>query len=435
MSSKDEKSTITENFADLIKNLSAKEIIDDMKQDHLLTENEHSDIEGCLDRGKGRDANSKLLKALQKKKPGSLKVFIQILKNTEGSEYLGTQLEASYTKLTGGGVLPTVRAAEETHSLSVPQQVSGFIVPESDPEHVDWRLPVFTEGSVVTQEEGVDDSIEQYRMKSSPRGLAVIINNKVFTGKMKKREGTDLDADGLVNLFRWLSYDVRLFTDLKGKQMMAVLRDVARLDHSSVDSLVVAILTHGVENELYGSDEELIPVAEVFKPFNGYSCPSLVGKPKVFLIQACRGGVFDYGVEHTDGETESEEPAQEPSLDNLKLGAEEMYEKMPKEWKGKDEFDGRAQVLPAEADVVAVYATVPGYVSWRNSAFGSWFIKAFVDVMFEHAAKSSFVDILTMVNNRVALKFQSRDGNKQIPQATLQLTKLLYFNPPHPRKR
>ena len=94
MSSKDEKSTITENFADLIKNLSAKEIIDDMKQDHLLTENEHSDIEGCLDRGKGRDANSKLLKALQKKKPGSLKVFIQILKNTEGSEYLGTQLEA-----------------------------------------------------------------------------------------------------------------------------------------------------------------------------------------------------------------------------------------------------------------------------------------------------------------------------------------------------
>ena len=314
----------------------------------------------------------------------------------------------------------------EIHSPPVPQQVSRFIIPESDPEFVEWSLPVFTEDSVVTQVEDVDDSIEQYRMKSSPRGLALIINNKVFSGRMKKREGTDLDVDGLTNLFHWLDYDVRLFIDLKGTEMISVLRDVARLDHSSVDSLVVAILTHGVENELYGSDEELIPVAEVFKLFNGFNCPSLVGKPKVFLIQACRGGIMDYGVEHTDGKIaiESKKPAQEPSLDSLKFGAEEKF-KMPKdpEWKGKD-------VMPVEADVVVVYATVPGYVSWRNSAFGSWFIKAFVDVMYEQAAKSSFMDILTMVNNRVALKFQTRDGNKQMPQATWQLTKLLYFNPP-----
>ena len=109
-----------------------------------------------------------------------------------------------------------------------------------------------------------------------------------------------------------------------------------------------------------------------------------------------------------------------------------MHEKQPKEW--KEDNDGLAQILPAEVDIVAVYATVPGYVSWRNSAFGSWFIKAFVDVMFEHAAKSSLTDILTMVNNRVAVKFQSRDGNKQIPSATLQLRKLLFFNPSNPRR-
>ena len=328
----------------------------------------------------------------------------------------------------------TTQPTEETRGEpGLPQQESLEIIPESDPSNVKWPLGVFSGESSEPPPEGVDDSVEQYRMKSTPRGLAVIINNKVFSGKMKKREGTDLDADGLVRLFRWLSYDVRLFTDLKGKQMMAVLKDVARLDHTSVDSLVVCILTHGVENELYGSDEELIPVSEVFKPFNGYNCPSLVSKPKIFIIQACRGGVFDYGVEQTDGDIEGQDTPLEPSLDFLKQGAEEMHEKQPKEW--KEEHDGLAQILPAEADVVAVYATVPGYVSWRNSAFGSWFIKAFVDVMFEHAAKSSLTDILTMVNNRVALKFQSRDGNKQIPSATLQLRKLLFFNPPNPRKR
>ena len=94
MSSREEKAAVTENFADLTKNLNAKEIIDDMKSEKLLTDNEHTEIEGLLERSKLRDANSKLLKSLQKKKPTSLNVFIQILKKTEGSEYLGDQLEA-----------------------------------------------------------------------------------------------------------------------------------------------------------------------------------------------------------------------------------------------------------------------------------------------------------------------------------------------------
>ena len=94
MSSREEKAAVNEQFADLTKNLNAKEIIDDMKSRKLLTEYEHTEIEGLLERGKVREANSKLLKSLQKKKPTSLNVFIQILKKTEGSEYLGDQLEA-----------------------------------------------------------------------------------------------------------------------------------------------------------------------------------------------------------------------------------------------------------------------------------------------------------------------------------------------------
>ena len=73
--------------------------------------------------------------------------------------------------------------------------------------------------------EDVDDSVDQYRMKSTPRGLAIIINNKVFSGKLNKREGTDLDADGLVRLFSWLGYDVRLFTDLKRWLFSRMLQD------------------------------------------------------------------------------------------------------------------------------------------------------------------------------------------------------------------
>lgn len=70
-----------------------------------------------------------------------------------------------------------------------------------------------------------------------------------------------------------------------------------------------------------------------------------------------------------------------------------------------------------------------GYVSWRNSEYGSWFVKAFVDTMFELAPTEHFTDILLEVNRRVANDFQSKGRNKQIPSPVIMLTKKLYFRP------
>lgn len=69
------------------------------------------------------------------------------------------------------------------------------------------------------------------------------------------------------------------------------------------------------------------------------------------------------------------------------------------------------------------------YVSWRNSEYGSWFIKAFVDSMRVLAGREHFMDILTEVNRKVAFEFQSRGRNKQIPAPVTMLTRKLYFRP------
>ena len=76
-----------------------------------------------------------------------------------------------------------------------------------------------------------------------------------------------------------------------------------------------------------------------------------------------------------------------------------------------------------------MYSSFLRYVSWRNSEYGSWFIKAFVDTMKEQAHKEHFMDILTEVNRRVAYDFQSRGRNKQIPAPVTMLTRKLYFRP------
>lgn len=85
--------------------------------------------------------------------------------------------------------------------------------------------------------------------------------------------------------------------------------------------------------------------------------------------------------------------------------------------------------LPTEADFIIAYATLPNFVSWRNSEFGSWFIKALTDTMFESAGKDHFLDMLTEVNRRVAEEFQSKGRNKQMPAPVTMLTRKLYFRP------
>ena len=60
--------------------------------------------------------------------------------------------------------------------------------------------------------------------------------------------------------------------------------------------LMVFIMTHGdEEGKLYGSDGEDVKVKDVASLFNASNCSVLIGKPKLFVIQACRGGDSDSG--------------------------------------------------------------------------------------------------------------------------------------------
>ena len=45
-----------------------------------------------------------------------------------------------------------------------------------------------------------------------------------------------------------------------------------------------AILTHGEEGVVYGTDDK-IEVKTLLEPFKGDKCRGLVGKPKIFFIQ------------------------------------------------------------------------------------------------------------------------------------------------------
>ena len=88
-------------------------------------------------------------------------------------------------------------------------------------------------------------------MTSKPRGKALIINSQEFTmpDMFPFREGADVDADNLENLFSQLGFSVSKHSNMKRTDMMRLLIDFSKsLNNDPGDMLIVAILSHGKEH-------------------------------------------------------------------------------------------------------------------------------------------------------------------------------------------
>ncbi|XP_046366704.2 cell death protein 3-like isoform X1 [Haliotis rufescens] len=258
---------------------------------------------------------------------------------------------------------------------------------------------------------GAPSEPNEYNFNYKRRGLFLIINNKNFhpnTGQ-QTREGTDVDAERLEERFQDLGFEVKRYDDVNRSRISTLMYDAAAYDHSNADCFGCAILSHGLEGRVYATDG-YISLELLVMPFKGDRCPSLVGKPKLFFLQACRGTKMDYGVDVSDSSLSS---------------------------KDEDEMDAANSVsirkIPIEADFLFAYSTVPGYYSWRNNQDGSWFIQALCIVLENYGLKMELLHMLTHVNRIVAYEFASctdrefTDKMKQMPCVVSMLTRYVFF--------
>lgn len=257
-----------------------------------------------------------------------------------------------------------------------------------------------------------------YSMRCKPHGWCLIVNNVDFE-YLKRRGGSDLDAEKLKGLFTQLQYKVKMVRNQTGKQLKETLLQFAKSnDHSAADSVVVCLLSHGLEGQIYGVDGVLVSIPDLLALFNGYMAKDLIGKPKLFFIQACRGSDFDHGADMTDSAHFGEEERVTQTMEQL-LNAAFPADKL--------ERFVEPETLPTEADMLVAYSTVPGYVSWSNLQKGSWFIQALVDVFSSYAQSEDVVSMLVRVNGKVAREFESFNRKKQIPAPVIMLTKKVFF--------
>lgn len=74
------------------------------------------------------------------------------------------------------------------------------------------------------------------------------------------------------------------------------MKDFSQLnEHRYADSTFFIVMSHGGPDGIYGinydeNGDDVFLVDKIFYNLSSLNCPGLTDKPKIILIQACRGG-------------------------------------------------------------------------------------------------------------------------------------------------
>ncbi|XP_026215413.1 caspase-6-like isoform X2 [Anabas testudineus] len=261
------------------------------------------------------------------------------------------------------------------------------------------------------------DLEEEYPMNNKRRGLALIFNQKQFCKKLElpERSGTESDGRNLVKRLKDLGFDVKSYDSYEQAQVEELINKAAKADHSDADCFLLVFLSHGEDEHVYTRDGK-ISVKDIVSKFKGTECKSLVGKPKIFIWQACRGD------QHDDPVTACDAVDSRPMTNEVVVDAAAVH------------------TLPAGADFIMCYSVAEGYYSHRETMKGSWYIQDLCELLGEYGKSLEFTHLLSLVNRKVAQrgveksrghigKSEDQIGKKQVPCFSSMLTKKLYFRP------
>lgn len=236
---------------------------------------------------------------------------------------------------------------------------------------------------------------ELYPMDKDPHGYCIIINNYNFHQvsdqyeQLTNRGGAQVDQRNLVTTFTLLKYKVEEYVNLTSEEMIDTLKNVSSRDHSNFDSFVCCILTHGEEGQVFGADSVPVDLRDLTGLMKGTFTRSLLNKPKLFFIQACRGELEEKGIPiEKDGDTS----------------------------------------LPAETDFLFGYATPTGKAAYRSRRHGSWFISELCQVFQDNAHLMPLGAMMKKVNSKVSDAY-TKEGYKQCSEVVDRLRKDVLFFP------
>ncbi|XP_029602328.1 caspase-14 isoform X1 [Salmo trutta] len=244
----------------------------------------------------------------------------------------------------------------------------------------------------------IQQDFDRYDLKGQRRALLLRINHS----------GADSDLEIMKKLFN--DYGVQFEppvidkTAEEMKRAVSDFRDSINGSKEDISCVFVVTTSHGNRDVIVGADNKRLLVKDIIEPFGDELCPKMKGKPKVFIIDACRGPRKDLGVplDSAADTTTSEEDE-------------------------KTRTYRSSRVPPCINDMLVAYSSMTDYVSLMSD-LGSHMIVNIGEVFGSATEEEHVYDLLVKANAKMVMRSSSGDTTKKVVM-TIESTlkRLLYL--------
>uniref|UniRef100_A0A914VZK2 Uncharacterized protein n=1 Tax=Plectus sambesii TaxID=2011161 RepID=A0A914VZK2_9BILA len=268
-----------------------------------------------------------------------------------------------------------------------------------------------------------------YKIKT---GKMLIINNEKWPNNPNcDRDGTNLDRDALMALSKHIDFGEAIVKENRTvKQMKDDLNKFATEQNwKNLDAAIVCVMSHGGENNvIYGTGnmDEKLEMAELLHAFSQQTgnCQYLQGKPKIFIIQACRGKKFDNRAASDGGNMGESDKIEFESAESLFNSAYTFFADAVPSQESKADSNYKSQA----ADVLVLWATGWDFLAWRNTRSGSYFIEELTKAIMDNSEELHMVELMEHVIKAVKDRFQAGKYKAgECPQFLSSLDRKLYL--------
>ncbi|XP_038218602.1 caspase-3-like [Zerene cesonia] len=246
-----------------------------------------------------------------------------------------------------------------------------------------------------------------YELEKFEKNVLIIFNQENIFG-YKPRLGTEQDVRELESTFSRFGFEVEIHKDYTREEIFQVLDSFKRRDFTDYGCVAIAVLTHGTRDGILRARDQQLTEFDIIDALKTHNKPTLITKPKLLIIQACRGARDIQGV---------------------------VVGRSAKIRRDIDD-DFNPYTLPVEADMFVLHSSYMGNPSHRDEINGSWLIQTLCHKIKQLSPKHDLEHIIIEVKREVAIdkyheEYNRRtleiDTNKQIPVVTSTLIRKLYF--------
>eukprot|EP00063_Salmo_salar_P062556 XP_014037391.1 PREDICTED: caspase-14-like isoform X2 [Salmo salar] len=207
---------------------------------------------------------------------------------------------------------------------------------------------------------------DRYDSKGQRRALMLCIK--------KDHKGADGNLVIMKKLFTdyGFLYEIEINPTIEGmKKTVSDFRDSINRSEENISCVFVVTTSHGNRDVIVGADNKRLLVKDIIEPFGDELCPKMKGKPKFFIINACRGQNTDFGVPL---DSAAEPPAEDEDIRTYRS----------------------SRVPPCINDMLVAYSAMTDYVSLM-SKLGSHMIVNIGEVFGSAKEEEHVYDLLVKV--------------------------------------